>query len=45
MKWGLRRLCAIPNCRCSVYHHIEMTYDNGKKTTDDMDIASKDDYI
>ena len=34
-----------PNCRCSVYHHIEMTYTNGKKTTDDMDIASKDDYI
>ena len=34
-----------PNCACSVYHHIEMTYDNGKKTTDDMDIASKDDYI
>lgn len=33
------------NCRCSVYHHIEMTYTNGKKTTDDMDIASKDDYI
>lgn len=34
-----------PNCRCSVYHHIEMTYSNGKRTTDDMDIASKDDYI
>lgn len=34
-----------PNCRCSVYHHIEMTYTNGKRTTDDMDIASKDDYI
>ena len=34
-----------PNCRCSVYHHIEMTYDNGRKTTDDMDIASKDDFI
>ena len=34
-----------PNCACSVYHHIEMTYDNGKRTTDDMDIASKDDYI
>ena len=34
-----------PNCRCSVYHHIEMTYSNGRKTTDDMDIASKDDYI
>ena len=33
------------NCRCSVYHHIEMTYSNGKRTTDDMDIASKDDYI
>ena len=34
-----------PNCRCSVYHHIEMTYTDGRKTTDDMDIASKDDYI
>ena len=34
-----------PLCRCSIYHHIEMTYSNGKKTTDDMDIASKDDYI
>ncbi|MGH2016734.1 minor capsid protein [Aerococcus urinaeequi] len=34
-----------PNCRCSVYHHIEMAYTNGKRTTDDMDIASKDDYI
>ena len=34
-----------PNCACSVYHHIEMTYSNGKRTTDDMDIASKDDYI
>lgn len=34
-----------PNCRCSVYHHIEMTYTNGRKTTDDMDIASKDDFI
>ena len=34
-----------PLCRCSVYHHIEMTYSNGKRTTDDMDIASKDDYI
>ena len=34
-----------PNCRCSVYHHIEMTYSNGKRTTDDMDIATKDDYI
>lgn len=34
-----------PNCRCSVYHHIEMTYSNGKRTTDDMDIANKDDYI
>lgn len=34
-----------PSCRCSVYHHIEMTYTNGKRTTDDMDIASKDDYI
>lgn len=34
-----------PDCRCSVYHHIEMTYSNGKRTTDDMDIASKDDYI
>ena len=33
------------NCKCSVYYHIEMTYTNGKKTTDDMDIASKDDYI
>ena len=33
------------NCKCSVYYHIEMTYSNGKKTTDDMDIASKDDYI
>ena len=34
-----------PNCRCSVYHHIEMTYSNGKRTTDDMDIASKEDFI
>ena len=34
-----------PNCRCSIYHHIEMTYTNGKRTTDDMDIASKDDFI
>ena len=34
-----------PLCRCSIYHHIEMTYSNGKRTTDDMDIASKDDYI
>ena len=34
-----------PLCRCSVYYHIEMTYSNGKRTTDDMDIASKDDYI
>ena len=34
-----------PNCRCSVYHHIEMEYNSGKKTTDDMDIASKDDFI
>ncbi len=34
-----------PNCRCSVYHHIEMTYSNGERTTDDMDITSKDDYI
>ena len=34
-----------PNCRCSVYHHIEMTYTNGKRTTDDMDITSKDDFI
>ena len=33
------------NCKCSVYYHIEMTYSNGRKTTDDMDIASKDDYI
>ena len=34
-----------PLCRCSIYHHIEMTYSDGKKTTDDMDIASKDDFI
>ena len=34
-----------PNCRCSVYHHIEMTYSNGKKTTDDMDVVSKDDIL
>jgi len=34
-----------PNCRCSIYHHIEMTYTNGKRTTDDMDITSKDDFI
>lgn len=34
-----------PNCRCSVYHHIEMEYKDGRKTTDDMDMASKDDYI
>ena len=34
-----------PLCRCSIYHHIEMTYTDGRKTTDDMDIASKDDYI
>ena len=34
-----------PNCRCSVYHHIEMTYTDGRKTTDDMDIATKDGYI
>ena len=34
-----------PNCRCSIYHHIEMTYPDGRKTTDDMDIATKDDYI
>ena len=33
------------NCKCSVYYHIEMTYDNGRKTTDDMDIASKDDFM
>ena len=34
-----------PNCRCSVYHHIEMVYTDGRKTTDDMDIASKGDFI
>ena len=34
-----------PMCKCSVYYHIEMTYSNGKKTTDDMDIASKEDFI
>ena len=34
-----------PLCKCSVYYHIEMAYSNGRKTTDDMDIASKDDYI
>ena len=34
-----------PLCKCSVYYHVEMTYSNGRKTTDDMDIASKDDYI
>ena len=34
-----------PACVCSVYHHIEMTYSNGKRTTDDMDIASKEDFI
>lgn len=34
-----------PNCRCSVYHHIEMNYTDGRKTTDDMDIASKDDFV
>ena len=34
-----------PNCRCSIYHHIEMVYTDGRKTTDDMDIASKDDFI
>ena len=34
-----------PACVCSVYHHIEMTYDNGKKTTDDMNVVSKDDIL
>ena len=34
-----------PLCKCSVYYHIEMTYSNGKRTTDDMDIASKDDFM
>ena len=34
-----------PLCRCSIYHHIEMVYTDGRKTTDDMDIASKDDFI
>lgn len=34
-----------PLCKCSVYYHVEMTYTNGKKTTDDMDIASKDNFI
>ena len=34
-----------PLCRCSIYHHIEMVYTNGRKTTDDMDIASKEDFI
>ena len=34
-----------PLCRCSVYYHVEMTYSNGSKTTDDMDIANKDDFI
>ena len=34
-----------PNGRCSVYYHIEMEYESGGKTTDDMDIANKDDYI
>ena len=34
-----------PLCRCSIYHHIEMNYSNGKKTTDDMDVVSKDDIL
>lgn len=34
-----------PLCRCSVYHHIEMVYSDGKKTTDDMNVVSKDDIL
>ena len=34
-----------PACVCSVYYHIEMAYDNGKKTTDDMNVVSKDDIL
>ena len=34
-----------PLCKCSVYYHVEMTYTNGKKTTDDMNVVSKDDIL